>query len=343
MRKITSSDVARFAGVSRATVSRVLNGGPTLALVTDDKKQRVLEAIKRLDYHVNRSAKSLASNMSYNIGFALYDIRYLTLSVPAQMLAGIAIVVGENNYNLHLCTTCEEGVRKPDLNFMVRAKECIIDGFLINDNIVSVSSLLEVRELGIPIVLIQRYIPGTDIPYVILNHRKAFTDITNILIELGHKNIAYVTQQHYASWMIDIDQTGGYTDAMLSSGLSPQVILIDVPCAFEAALQNPNRPTALVFRENYCAEQVYPKLKSLGLRIPEDISITGFEEVRDSPAYIPNLTTTTYNYEHFGEVAAEMLFDLINGSRRKKWNEILEVKIEIRDSIAPPPIQRKYF
>jgi LacI family transcriptional regulator len=307
-KRITLSDVALLAGVSSQTVSRVVNNHP---YVSEDTRRRVLTAIRKLNYSPNRAARSLATRRSCALGVVSYDIAHYG---PSQMVMNIEQTAKRRGYTVSLATTSSmtlDGVRQAVIDVGGDA----LDGLLLISPVVGVGYEDLVRVCGdVPFVQIDIEL-SAKVPSVVIDQRYGSQLATQHLIDLGHRQIAeisgpltwYGAQARHESWR----------DTMLAAGLEPGPSVQGdwtARSGYEAAnelLSSGAQFTALVVGNDQMALGALAALREHGLRVPDDVSVVGFDDVPEAPYFAPPLTTVRQNFAALGEQSVEYLMALI--------------------------------
>ncbi|MCJ9430680.1 LacI family DNA-binding transcriptional regulator [Kordiimonas marina] len=310
MKPVTIDDVAKKAGVSIKTVSRVVNREPNVRAAT---KEKVEEAIKELGYRPNPSARGLAGRRSYIVGL-LYDNpspQYL-----AHLHAGVMEACLPRHYGLalsHFISTA------PDLADNVRGwlRQAQIDGVVLTPPLSDHAGLLEtIKAMGVPSVVVSSKGPG-DIPSVVIDEEAAAYQMTKHLIDVGHKDIAFIIghPDHYASAL----RLAGFRRAMKDAGLSVpdgwvRQGYFDFASGREAAqvlLSGSKRPSAIFASNDDMAAGVLYEAHARKLLVPDDIAIAGFDDTPLSRQVWPGLTTVRQPIRSIGETAGQIVLDAI--------------------------------
>jgi len=335
---VTITDIAREARVSPATVSYILNN-KQLNRISEETRKRVLEAARRLNYHPHASARGLVSNKTQSISVAVYDIDYITDLYFSTIFSGISHMVGVYDYNLHFTITNKKakGGRK-NLFFMRKVLERRVDGVIIIDQAISDGDILELKEINIPFVLIDRDIPGQNIYCVLTDNRKGIFEATKHLIKSGHRRIAFVTEP--LKFYKIKEMLEGYKTALANHGIQYDRTLVRESVGAEKVTKNSieellnlsPKITAIISSSDKIALQILKIIKSLGLKIPEDIALVGYNDEPTIAYTEPHLTTVKVPLQKMGELAGEILLNLINGKEIKNNRVILAPQLIVRES-----------
>ena len=329
------SDVARLAGVSTMSVSRVLNENPN---VTDSMRQKVFAAIEQLRYQPNELARSLREKRTRQIGVI---VPYLFDPFFAICAHAISTVAKQHAYTVVLSTSNENPQDEfEEASRMLRRN---VEGLIIIPTHPSgqASMLLASEFERMPIVTLDRPVEGSRFDSILVqNERGAETGI-NHLLSLGHKRIAYVglTDHLYTMNM----RHRGYTAAMKAANLPPQAIFVSDTLegsmeAMRSLLATRTPPTAIFTANNLLTRHVLQSLQALGRHPPKPIALVGFDDFDTASLLRPGVTVVRQPSELLGQTAAEVLFtrlmqtDRVKPGRRK----VLPVQLIVRGSCGAP-------
>lgn len=327
----TMKDVANRAKVSVATVSSVINGNK---YVSPELKERVLQAIKELNYKPNAVARSLKKNATNTIGVILTDI--LNPYYP-EMVKGIDDVALENDFNLILCNTSNDCKRfKAYLDLMLEKR---VDGLLLA-NISDHEELKEVRNSGIPYLLVNRKPSDYEGDFVTIdNHQSSVLSVRH-LYEHNYKTIAFFGGDPGVSTARERKE--GFLEAMKQLGLAIHEDLIfagnytqdsGYKMAKQIIQQCKVLPDAICSSSDLMAFGAYKAFKEHGIRIPEDIAIIGNANNAFSEDFSVPLTTVSHPIYEMGRLGMETLLAKIkNPSEQEKVQVLLETSLITRRS-----------
>ncbi|MCB8962473.1 MAG: LacI family DNA-binding transcriptional regulator [Ardenticatenales bacterium] len=335
---VTIFDVAKEAGVSYSTVSRVVNN---FQFVKPETRERVQAAMDKLGYVANLSARSLAGGRSQMIGMLLYDFES---SYQVEIVRGIDAEAAALDYDLTLHTTHHR--RQKESTLVARLTQVGVDGLLIvlPRNLTAYVADLNVRHF--PYVLIDH--AGTDIAgnTVKAKNYDGAIAATRYLLELGHRHISFV--QGTATIDSASERLAGFRAAMSAAGLATPPDYIQ-PGDFSrqagaAAAANllalPVPPTAILAASDDCAFGAIATLLAAGLRVPEDVSVVGFDDIPEAVAYRPALTTMRQDLRQMGRIATRMLVNAIEDPDSVSQQVELDMELVIRDTACPPENSR---
>lgn len=332
---VTISDVARAAGVSMATVSRVLNGYEHVTLA---KRQRVTDAMEQLGYTVNLQARSLAGGRLGIIGMLVHD---LSNPYAAQIVQGIDVALQQVEYELALYTTHLRSSK--EVTFANMLAQGSVDGLIVSLPLIPEAYLRKLSERGFPYVVITDLKDFDDFsPAIGITNWQGAYDATHYLIGLGHRRIGLVggpAAMRSASERLDAYQTA-LADANVP--FDPELVQRGdyIPeRGYEAAallLDLPNPPTAIFATNDFSAQGVYNAVMARGLRIPDDVSIVGFDDIPLASYLHPPLTTVRQPMLELSRTAIEMVIRQIETPGVPAEKIILSTELVVRDSCAPP-------
>jgi LacI family repressor for deo operon, udp, cdd, tsx, nupC, and nupG len=328
-------DVADLAGVSLATVSRALSAS---ADVSPRLSHRVQAAARRLDYAVNINARGLRGKSSGLIVVLLPDIANPFFSV---LLQGI-----------------EEQARSHDMSVLIGdtgVDRAIAEGYwrLLKgqraDGIILLNGFLPFRPArraaDYPIVVVSERIAGVDAPFVGIDNAAAAFDVVSHLARLGHARIAHICGP--AENVLTVERRAGYSKAVEAHGLEtwpeaiqPGEFSIRAGRAATARLLAASpRPTAIFGANDEIAIGAILEAKAQGLRVPEDLSVVGFDDIEMGQICDPPLTTVYQPRREMGRKALETLARLVEAPERRPADVLLDYKLAVRDSAVPPIVR----
>jgi LacI family transcriptional regulator len=325
------SDVAKLAGVSTMTVSRVLNGS---ANVTDGLREKVFAAIDKLRYQRNELARSLREQRSRQIGVL---VPYLSDPFFAICAHAIGSVAKQHGYSVVLSTSNEDPQTEyDDASRMLRSN---IEGLIvIPSHTVGGTSLLLAHEFDrIPIVTLDRPIDGSGFDSLLVENEQGARLGTDHLISLGHKHIAYIglSDELYTMQM----RHKGYQTAMEVAGLRPVVTvcgskLEEISAAILKLLAAKARPTGLFCANNLVTRHVLHSLQALDIYPPDGLALVGFDDFETADLLRPGITVVRQPNELLGRTAANVLFSRLEETRRLKTGRrvVLPVELIVRGS-----------
>ena len=333
--RVTIREVADMAGVSIATVSRVLNGRGD---VSDETRDLVTKVIRENGYRANRSARGLSGGRTGLVG-VLVPLVYPAYF--AGILAGAAEALSEHGLQIVLSPTGGEHDREVSLLDRLHG---LSDGALI---ILPEESNVELQRLldsGYRFVVLDPLMPlDQRIPSVSAAHTSGADQAMRHLLGLGHRRIAQITGPN--GWLATEDRRRGYHAALASAGILPDPALEveSIPeiepgrAAAERLLDLPDPPTAIFAFNDNIAIGAIQAARARGLRVPEDLSVVGFDDVENATIVSPALTTVRQPLAEMGRTGVSLLSRLLEGQRFETLHVELATRLVVRDSTAPPP------
>jgi LacI family transcriptional regulator len=336
--RVTLREVAQLAGVNPATVSRVLNP-ETRHLVTAKTARRVEAAVRRLDYEPNRLARGLRTRRSYSIGVVIPD---LTNPLFPPIVRGIENALAPAGYTALLTNTDGDPDRERQMFEALRGRQ--VDGFIIASAATGDSLILGALEEGVPLVLVNRTVEREGIFAVVPDDRRGIKQAVDHLAGLGHRAIGHVAAPQRMS--TGLLRHRGFLEAMAECGLEVPAEAVVFATAFtedagaiaaRRLLKSWPACTAIVAANDLIALGVYRTADELGLRLPEDLSVVGFNNMPFADKFAPPLTTVNVPVYDLGVRAAELLLERLQSETAQPRTLLLETRLVERGSTAPPP------
>ncbi|MEW1773610.1 LacI family DNA-binding transcriptional regulator [Streptomyces sp. NPDC086777] len=330
--------MARLAGVSRATVSFVLNNRPGVAA---DTQRRVRSAAEELGWTPSSSARALSTGRVRAVGLVLAREPELIGTDPffPAFMAGIETVISETGDGLMLQMSRPEN--EVD-TYRRLAADRRVDGVFLTDLRTGDPRPALVAELGLPAVAVGTPDTGTGLPSVGLDDRPAVREAVRHLIALGHRDIAYVAGPD--EFVHARRRSQAWSDALADAGLPAGTLLQGGFTAEGGAratrelLRQPSPPTAIVYGNDLSATAGMAVAQDAGLRLPEDLSVVGFDDVPLASYTNPSLTTCRSNPVSWGRASAQALVELIEtGSTADR--ELEPATLVVRGSTGPAPVR----
>lgn len=336
-RRPTMKDVAERAGVALSTVSYVINdSGP----VADDRRTKVLEAVRMLGYLPNESARNLKRHSVATIGLVIPD---LVNQYFAMIAEGVEQAASEKDILVVFCTPEATGEGESWNSRLLRSQR--LDGLIyLSGADTRMEPLVDLIRVG-PVVLVDEMLPGFNLPSVVSQNRQGAREIAAHLTSLGHKRLAILGGPP-GLWTAE-QRLSGYREATAVAGLNPDAVPVftgDYRMASgerlaEIALSGPvaERPTALICANDLMAIGALSYCRRVGLRVPEDISVVGFDDLPLASLLTPSLTTIRQPARELGKEAVKLLLSLVNGTEVASPPPS-PVSLKIRESSGPLPM-----
>ncbi|MDO5707434.1 MAG: LacI family DNA-binding transcriptional regulator [Andreesenia angusta] len=323
----TIKDVAKKAGVSISTVSRVVNDSKP---VSEEVRKKVEKAIEELGYKPNEVARSLVTKKSSLIGVIVTD---LGNSYVAEMLRGIEEIGRMYDYDILLSSTFGEMQEEVKSLQVLRSKQ--VEGIiLISDNL-NEELDQNIDKINMPFIYLNRYYYNEKYPSVIIDNEGAAYEMTNYLINSGHQDIIYVVKSREEN-SIEKKKLDGYKKAIEENGLE-KMILYAEDIGYEQGYNVgrdiiESKATAVFCSYDEIAIGVLGYLYDKGVKVPEEISITGFGDINTSSILRPTLTTIKVPYYDIGAVAVRRIIKELKGDKLKNEDTLLPFQIQVRGS-----------
>ncbi len=330
----TIKDVARLAGVSTATVSRVLNSAE---VVSDDTRERVEKAISELGYRYNALARSLKKQSTGLLGHVIPSIAGPVSPILARAVEDEARKYG---YNVILCNSYDSPEKEQaNIDILLERR---VDGIIFSSPILP-EHLVMVRDRGVPLIIIERRFEISGFPFIDPNNREAAREAVEYLIGLGHRRIGLILGLKNAILVAQRQQ--GYEDALSAAGIPLDPCLVadgryTRQSGYEAMqqlLKQDPRPTAVFACNDAMAIGAMQAARHAGLETPRDISFLGFDDTVAELA-IPQLSTVHQPLYEIGTLAARIVAAYAQGDVESYPSEnFLPCHLEIRESCGPAP------
>lgn len=324
-----------MASVDPSTVSRVLNRDPTL-VVKDETRQRILAAVDKMHYVPNAMARGLRRQRSQTIGLLVPDIGNPFFP---QIILGAERVFSEAGFRLLLGNTDEDPEKERSYVEILRSN--VVEGLMLATAFTQDETVEELGRLGVPFVLVNRAHPITT-NYVIVDDRAATRGAVDYLVGIGHRRIAHVSGPLYTE--TGLSRLRGYREGLRSAQIEYREAYVvegdykegSGAKAVDRLMQLQVPPTALVAGNDLIALGALGACRRLGVRVPEELSIIGFNDVPFSEHLTPSLTTVRVPRLAMGMASARRLLDLLAGREVPAAPIVLETELVIRNSTAPP-------
>lgn len=325
------NEVAAAAQVSIFTVSAVVNGTAT---VSDALRGRVLKAIEETGYKRNALARSLKTGETRTIGLTVGDI---TNPFYTDVVSVIQQVLHRAGYAVMLCCNDRDIMLQADHIELLKSR--MVDGLIISPTGDDETLRAILADTEIPIVLIDRILEGFDCDSVVLDNRAAVMEATRYLVGLGHRRIGFISGK--LDSFTGRERLAGYYAALDEAGIGREEDLAQLgnyreESAYDSAIQlltSSNPPTAIFSSNNLMVIGVMRALRDLGLRCPEDVSVTGIDDFPWADVFRPQLTTVAQPVRIIGEQAAGLLLKrLADDTDTAARHIVLKGRLIVRES-----------
>lgn len=335
---VTISDVARAAGVSKGAVSYALNGQ---AGVSEETRKRILSAAKELGWRPSLRARSLSSSKAYALGLVLARNPRLLGTDPffPSFIAGIETTLADRGYSLVLTVAAKQGAEEASYRRLVH--EGRVDGVILSDVRTDDPRIGLLLELGLPAVTLNRPTAASPFPAVCMDDTEGISSAVQHLVDLGHTRIAHIGgAQHYihglsrrSAWANTLERNGLEADLFVEADFGAQ----QGTEATARLLQLDRKPTAIVYANDIMATAGLSYLHQQGLRVPADVSITGYDNTEFAQYLNPALTSIGSDPLLWGSTAAQVLLNQLEGKHDGQDIILPAPQLIIRSSTAEPP------
>lgn len=332
-RPTSIKDIARIAKVSSSTVSRALQNSP---LISRSTSERIHSIAKESGYRASAIARGLVTQRTKTIGVVVTTIADPFVS---EVVNGIEDCGNDHGYSVFLANSNADPLR--ETRVVHSFSERRVEGVVVTSSRVGALYRPLLSEMRIPIVLVNNQHPGEFVNSVMIDNVKGSSDVTNHLIKLGHRRIAYLGDRF--GYQSDTERFTGYRQALEGAGhpfLPELVVHGDGKCdggmaAVDALFKLPKPPTAIFCYNDMTALGALHQLRVHKLRVPEDVSVVGFDDLFIASYTQPPLTTVRQPRRVMGRMAMESLLKLISGE-----DSAITIKVPaeliVRESTAPP-------
>lgn len=340
-KRVTMQQVADQAGVSRTTVSFVLNNTPNVNIPAETRA-RVWQAAAELNYARDFAAHSLATGRSHTIAFILRQRpeELLVNAFVGGLLGGVNQAIYKQNYRI-LFEAVGHETEQNVYTTLIRSQR--VDGLLISGPIIRDTELLKLHREHVPLV-IQGSPDNQQLYAVDIDNAASARTVVEHLINLGHRHIAHITNGPL-SYTASRDRLSGYQAALEAAHIPIEPAYININHSFtdeggyramQALLAQSPRPTAVFAGSDVVALGAMRAIHEAGLSIPADISLAGFDDIPFARYLIPGLTTIRIPVIDLGKQAGKMLMQLIKRERPPKKHVLLNTELIIRESTSQP-------
>lgn len=328
---LTLDDIAKQAGVSRATVSRVINGEPN---VKEQTRALVMEVIQKINFQPNVAARSLAAGRTNVIGLVIPAGVSTIFADPyfPLLIQGVTTTCNARDYSVMLWLAEPEYERR-----MIRQvlHSGLLDGVLVSSMLMDDPIVRALHGSNKPFILVGRH-PTLDVNYIDVDNVNGAREATLHLLRLGYKKVATVTGPQ--NMIAGQDRLTGYRQALKERGRTYRSELVAEADFSEAggytAMRSllPNKPDAVFVASDTMAEGALRALHEAGLRVPQDIAVVGYDDMPNAARLSPPLTTIRQPTQRMGALAVNALIDIIQNPSAPKRHIVLPVELVIRES-----------
>jgi len=334
-RTAVMADVAKLAGVSHQTVSRVINGS---AHVRPETRDRVLSAMRRLDYRPNPAARALVTGRSRTLGVVSFDT---TLYGPASTLFAIEQAAHAAGYFITIVSLLALD-RASVLDAVEQLRVQGVDGILVITPHEGAAEALVNLPTGVPVVAVEAG-PPNSVPLVAVDQLSGAVSATQLLLDLGHRTVWHIAgprdfleaQQRAEGWRATLEAAGAEPPPVLVGDWSPR-------SGYDLGLRLAQDPavTAVFVSNDQMALGVLRALHEHGREIPGEVSVVGFDDIPEAQYFTPPLTTVRQNFAEVGRGSLRMLLEVMGGAGPEPRQLAIAPELVVRRSTGPPPAGR---
>lgn len=330
----TIKDVAKHANVSIATVSRIVNGLPGYS---EETKKKVQESIEALGYQPNAIARGLINKRTQTIGVLFPEVSGM---LSSEVLEGVENAAHDGGFSVIVCNTTSSGKRT--VKYLRLLQEKRVDGIIFASEDVKKEYYKIFEEMKVPVVLVSTASSQYDLPYVRVNDYEGAYKATEYLIQKGHEEIGMIGGS-YQDPIAGIPRMQGFKDALQKHGLpfSDDHLTTNEGYRFQNGKESlplllkklPNM-TALFAASDEMAIGAMSAAHQLGLKVPEELSIIGYDNLKIAEMCYPALTTVSQPLKDMGQTAGEILVNLIKGEKKEAESRYMPFSIVERQSVS---------
>ena len=333
----TVKELAQRIGVSPSTVSRAMNGKPGLA---EDLRSKILKEAERLNVSRSSAARSLSNSRTEHVCFAVHHLPGPLSSDPfyAEILMGVEQELRLAGLHTLLEVLGEDEVKDPARWRIMRDRR--VDGVILNGPFVPTATIVKLHTLGIPIVLVDNFSRHVPVDAVVCDDRGGAQELADYILSLGHRRVVVISGPE--DWYSVQERCAGFIDAFTARGLEPPPVLHSDATTFETgkklmlrALES--KPTAVLAVNDVMAMGASETARVAGLRIPEDLSITGFDDIDMAANWPIPLTTVRVQKTYLGRAAARQFLMRQQDPKAPQQRIAIATTLVERGSSGPVP------
>ncbi|MFC0771636.1 LacI family DNA-binding transcriptional regulator [Terrimonas alba] len=331
-------DIAKELKVSATTISFVLNGKAAEKRISEDVKKKVLDYVKQVGFRPNMVAKSLRTGKTNIIGMLVEDISDPFFSSISR---GVEAIAYNHHYKIFFASTENDTEKTKALIKVFRERQ--VDGYIIAPPAGVEAEIKALMDDNVPVILFDRYLPSLTTSTVIIDNFSGSYKAVRHLEENGFSNIAFIT--------LESDQTQmqarlqGYIRAMEESLKDPIIKKLPYKLSHDLSAEKMvedfiakhDRPDAIIFATNYLAINGLKAIRNLGLSIPDDVAVVGFDDNTHFYLFTPSITAVAQPVEEISEEVVKQLLDALSDEKesKKRRTITLPVKLIERNSSMP--------
>ncbi len=332
-KNFTLKEIASQMGVSISTISKVLNDKPG---ISEETKKRILEAIKKYNYIPNASARSLVTSKTKIIATVgkKREPRMSSEDYYHRSLMGVEEELKAKSYHIMSISLTEDEMNNPADLLFIREHRC--DGFILRGPSIKPRFILYLKSMNYPIILFGNELRETDIDCVVCQDTKGSYQATKHLLEHGHRNIVFFSGP--SDWSSNRARREGYELALKELSMEPRTIYMPDTTIYYGeeylpkALEKYPDTTAIVAVNDATAIGVINKARELGIEVPKNLAVTGFDDIDWASISYPQLTTVHVFLKEMGKLAAHRLLEIIENPKSPPVKVSVATQLVIRNS-----------
>lgn len=326
---VTLKELAERVGLTKGTVSAVLNDSPSSKAIPQHTKDRILAAARELNYRPNFFARSLRKKRTYTVGVITEEIGD---PYGGMVISGAELFLSEHKY--FFLTVAH----RHDPNLLSQYAGILVSRGV--EGIITVDTSLN-QGLPVPAVAIAGHKKVKGVTNIVLDHQRAVQMALQHLFDLGHRDIAFIRGQSFSSDSADRWRAIQSTADEIGIRVRPELTVqldVDDPSPMRAhaltkdLIARKQRFTALFAYNDISAIGAIRAIREAGMRVPEDVSVVGFDDIRDAAYHVPSLTTVRQPLRKMGEIAARSLVQRIEGRKDYPDEIAIEPELVVRES-----------
>jgi LacI family transcriptional regulator len=333
-KKLSIVDIANHLNISKTSVSFILNGRAQEKRISEELVERVNKFVEEVGYKPNSLAKSLRTGKSNIIGLMVEDISNPFFAAIARLIEDRAY---KNGYKIIYCSTDNDTTKTQDLIGMFQDRH--VDGYIIAPPEGIEENIANLQKYNLPVVLFDRYLPNVQTDYVVVDNLNSTYNATNLLIDQGFKNIAFITFSSEQTQMLD--RMAGYKKAVAEAKMTESIKEIKfnqdsekiIEPIHEFLSQN-KQLDAILFGTNHVGVCGLKVINKMGLKVPDDLAIISFDDYDVFELYSPSVTAIAQPIEEIADRVITLLLNKLNGKLEieDKQEITIPTKMNIRDS-----------
>ncbi len=326
------TEIAARLNLSPASVSRALNGQPG---VSADTRARVLAEAARLRFVPNNAARSLVTTRTENVAFVLYHLPGSFSSDPfySRIMLGAEQELRRHGYHLMLTILDDEQVAHPEEWSVVQGRR--VDGLILAGPFIPPRFIISLYTQGVPLVLVDNALADVPLDAVLGHDREGACRAAAHLLDHGHQRVAIIAGPE--DWFTNRERCVGFEDALGARGIKPVAVLHAMETTYESGYELAqqvlsHQPTAILAVNDAMAMGAIDAARAAGLRVPEDLAVTGFDDIEVAERWTVPLTTVHLQKRYLGRIAVRHLLDRIADPESPPQRTLVATDLVVRRS-----------